>query len=49
MTFLVAVAAVNERPFAEHLLDRLAQRLAAVQHEQDRLIGIQAAVDEVGQ
>ena len=34
---------------AEDVTDRLAQRLAAVDDEQDRLLGIQAAVDEIGQ
>jgi len=46
---LVAMAAVHEHVLAEHILDRSAQRLAAVDHEQDRLLGIEAAVDEVGQ
>ena len=34
---------------AEDVADRLAQRLAAVDDEQDRLPGIEAAVDEIGQ
>ena len=46
---LVAVAAMHERVLAEDVLDRAPQRLAAVDHEQDRLLGVQAAVDEVGQ
>jgi hypothetical protein len=33
---------------AEHVLDRPADGLAAVDHEQDRLLGIQAAVDQRG-
>ena len=48
VALLVAMAAVNQRVLAEHVLDRLAQRFAAVDHEQDRLLGIQAAVNEVG-
>ena len=40
---------MHERARAEDVLDRAAQRLAAVQDEQDRLPGIQAPVDEVGQ
>jgi hypothetical protein len=47
MTFLVAMTPVRECVLAEHVLDRLAQRFAAVDHEQDRLVGIEAAVDEV--
>jgi hypothetical protein len=47
MTFLVAVTPMDQRVLAEDLLDRAAQRLAAVDDEQDRLLGIQAAVDEV--
>ena len=49
MTFLVAVTAVEERVLAKYVLDRLAQRFAAVDHEQDRLLRVQAAVDEVGE
>jgi hypothetical protein len=44
---LVAMAAMHQRVLTEDVLDRAAQRLAAVDHEQDRLLGIQAAVDEV--
>src|SRR5215207_9709757 len=43
------MAAVHERVLAEDVLDRPAQGLAAVDDEQDRLLGIKAAVDEVGQ
>ena len=43
----VAMASVHERVLAEHVLDRAPQRLAAVDHEQDRLLGIEATVDEV--
>ena len=49
MTFLVAVTAMHQRVLAEDILDRAAQRLAAVDDEQDRLLGIKAAVDQVGQ
>ena len=49
MTFLVAMAAMHQRVLAEDVLDRPAQRLAAVDDEQDRLLGIEAAVDEIGQ
>ena len=40
---------MHERVLAEDVADRAPQRLAAVDHEQDRLLGIQAAVDEIGQ
>ena len=40
---------MNEGVLAEDVLDRPAQRLAAVDHEQDRLLGVEAAVDQVGQ
>jgi hypothetical protein len=46
MTFLVANAALD-RHRAEHLADRRPQRLAAVEHGQDALLDVQAAVDEV--
>jgi hypothetical protein len=49
MTFLVAMAAVHQRVLAEDVLDRAPERLAAVDHEQDRLLCVQAAVDEIGQ
>ena len=49
IAFLVALAAMHQRVLAEDVADRLAQRLAAVDDEQDRLPGIQAAVDEIGQ
>src|SRR5215211_677581 len=49
MTFLVAMAAMDQRVLAKDVLDRAAQRLAAVDDEQDRLLGIQAAIDEIGQ
>src|SRR5450755_54046 len=46
---LVAMTPMHERVLAEHVPDRLAQRLAAVDHEQDRLLRVEAAVDEVGE
>ena len=49
VALLVALAAMHERVLAEDVADRLAQRLAAVDDEQDRLLGVQAAVDEIGQ
>ncbi|MFN8215182.1 MAG: hypothetical protein U0R71_01160 [Solirubrobacterales bacterium] len=45
----MAVAAMDEGVGAEDLADRLGKGLGAVDHEQDRLLGIEAAVDEVGQ
>ena len=45
----VAVAAVHERVLAEHVLDRLTQRFATVEHEQDHLRGIEATVDQIGE
>src|ERR1035437_9637305 len=49
VAFLVPVTAMHQRALAEHVLDRPSERFAAVQDEQDRLPGIQAAVNEVGQ
>ena len=40
---------MHERVLAEDILDRAAQCLATVDHEQDRLLGIEATVDEIGQ
>ena len=34
---------------AEDVADRLPQRLGAVDHEQDPLLGVEAALDQVGQ
>ena len=45
----MAMTALHEHVLAEHVTDRTTQRLAAVDHEQDRLLGIRAAVDEVGE
>jgi hypothetical protein len=47
MTFLVAMAAMHQRALTEDVLDRPSERLAAVEDEQDRLPGIQAALDEI--
>ena len=49
VALLVPMAAVHERVLAEHVLDRAADRLPSVNHKEDRLLGIQAAVDEIGQ
>jgi hypothetical protein len=43
------VTPVHQRVLAEHVLDRAVQRLAAVDDEQDRLLGIKALVNEVGE
>ncbi len=43
------MAAVDQRVLAEDVADRAAQRLGAVDNEQDRLLGIEPAVDEIGQ
>jgi hypothetical protein len=45
----VSVTAVHQRVLAEDVLDRSPERLTAVDDEQDRLLGVQAAVDEVGE
>jgi hypothetical protein len=49
MTLLVLHAALDRDFVLEHLADRLAQRFGAVDHEQQALLDIQAAVDQVGQ
>jgi hypothetical protein len=38
---------MHQRPLAEHVLDGSAQGLPAVNDEQDRLLGIQAPLDQV--
>ena len=43
------MAAMDERVLTEDVADRRAQRLAAVDHEQDRLLEIKAAIDEIGE
>ena len=40
---------MDQRVLAEHVLDRPPQRLAAVEDEQDRLLGIQAPVDQISE
>ncbi len=47
MTFLVADAALHRRVDAEHVADRLAQRLAAVEHDEHALLDVQASLDQV--
>jgi hypothetical protein len=49
MTFLVAHAPLHGRVDAEHVADGRAQRLGAVEHDQDALVDVEAALDEVGQ
>jgi len=49
MTFLVLHAALDRDLVPEHLADRLAQGFGAVDHEQEPLLDIQSAVDQVGQ
>ena len=39
---------MHERALAEHVLDRPAQGLSAVDDEEDRLLGIEPALDQVG-
>ena len=41
------MTAMHQGVLAEDVPDRLAQRFAAVDHEQDRLLGVKAAVDEI--
>jgi hypothetical protein len=48
VALLVADAALHRRVHAEHVADRLAQRLGAVEHAQHALLCVEAAVDEVG-
>jgi hypothetical protein len=38
---------MHQRVLTEHVLDRLAQRLAAVEDEQDRLGGVKATVNQI--
>src|SRR5205807_3983573 len=49
VAFLVPVAAMHKRALPEHVLDRAADGLAAVDDEQDRLLGVQAALDQIAQ
>src|SRR5215213_2481463 len=46
---LVQRAALDQRPFAEHLDDRLAQCLGAVEHGEDAVFEAEPASDEVGE
>lgn len=48
VALLVPHAPLDGR-LAEGVADRLAQRLGAVDHEQDALLGVEAALDQVGQ
>jgi hypothetical protein len=45
----VAHAALNGRVGAEHVADRLAERLGAVEHDEHALPRVEATFDEVGQ
>ena len=47
VALLVAHAALDRRVGSEHVADRLAQRLGAVDHHQHTLLDIQTALDEV--
>jgi hypothetical protein len=47
VSFLVADTALY-RHLAEDGADRLPERLGAVGHEQDRLLGVEAALDQIG-
>jgi hypothetical protein len=46
---LFVTDAAMDRDLAEHGADRLCERLGAVEHEQDALFAIEAALDEVRQ
>jgi hypothetical protein len=48
MTFLVPHAALHGR-LAKDRTDRLAERLGAVNDEEDALLGVEAALDQVGE
>jgi hypothetical protein len=48
IALLVPHASLHRR-LAEDVADRLAECLGAVDHEQDSLLGIEAALDQVGQ
>lgn len=49
VAFLVADTALHRRVDAEHVADRLAQRLRAVEDAEHALLDVQPAVDEVGE
>ena len=46
---LVQGAALDQGPFAEHLDDRLAQRLGTVEHGEDAVVVAQPASDEISE
>src|SRR5581483_6048527 len=48
VSFFVPLAALHRR-LAEDAADRLAQRLRSIDHEEDALFGIEAALDKVGE
>jgi hypothetical protein len=48
VALLVPHAPLHRR-LAEDGADRLPQRLGAVDHEQDRLLGVEAALDQIGE
>ena len=47
VAFLVAMAPMHERVLAEHVPGSPGQGFAAVDYEQDRLLGIQTPLDQV--
>ena len=49
MTFRVTNASLDGDLVAEHLPDGFAQGLGPVNHEEEPLLDVEAAVDEVGQ
>ena len=49
VSLLVAHAALDGRRVAEHVADRLAKRLGAVEHAEHALGGVEATIDEVGE
>jgi hypothetical protein len=46
VAFLVSQASLDRR-LAEDVADRLPERLGAVDHEQDPLLGVEAALDQI--
>ena len=49
IALLVLAAALNQRAAAEHLDHRLVQRFGPVDHDQQRAVGIEPALDQVGE
>jgi len=47
VAFFVPDAALDGRPLAEHVPDRLAERLRAIDDEQDALLRIEPALDQI--